>query len=80
MNSNDFKNKRELTYRTYIRIIMVCLLYPKIEKAYYYKVIREAETLVVSAFFNYYRFYYDMLNHKTEERRGICGQIGALRR
>ena len=59
---------------------MVCLLYPKIGKAYYYKVIREAETLVVSAFFNYYRFFYDMLNHKTEERRGICGQIGALRR
>ena len=36
--------------------------------------IREAETLVVSAFFNYYRFYYDMLNHKTEERRGIEGR------
>lgn len=59
---------------------MVCLLYQKSEKHIIIKVIREAETLVVSAFFNYYRFYYDMLNHKTEERRGICGQIGALRR
>lgn len=30
---------------------MACLLYQKIRKAYYYKVIREAETPVVSAFF-----------------------------
>ena len=30
---------------------MACSLYQKIRKAYYYKVIREAETPVVSAFF-----------------------------
>ena len=30
---------------------MACLLYQKIRKAYCYKVIREAETPVVSAFF-----------------------------
>ena len=34
-----------------LNIIMACLLYQKIRKAYYYKVIREAETPVVSAFF-----------------------------